>query len=101
MDTYLCMFFHLGKLTTCHSGWKCIVQAEDGVGIPEQILDSSSFQSYARFYFMFTKCDLIWTLSYFALIVLNFLEVCSKLFLNSKFLLIIFEAFRLKKMKIE
>ncbi|KAJ1434547.1 Voltage-dependent channel domain superfamily [Sesbania bispinosa] len=48
--------------------------AEDGVGIPEQILDSSNFQSYARFYFIFTKCDLIWSLSYFALIVLNFLE---------------------------
>ncbi|XP_057455509.1 two pore calcium channel protein 1 [Lotus japonicus] len=48
--------------------------AEDGVGIPEKILDSSSFQSSARFYFKFTKCDLIWSLSYFALIVLNFLE---------------------------
>ncbi|OIW15533.1 hypothetical protein TanjilG_16139 [Lupinus angustifolius] len=49
--------------------------AEDGVGLPEQILDSSSFQSYAKFYFIFTKFDLIWSLSYFALIVLNFLEV--------------------------
>ncbi|KAF1882993.1 hypothetical protein Lal_00003175 [Lupinus albus] len=48
--------------------------AEDGVGLPEQILDSSSFQSYAKFYFIFTKFDLIWSLSYFALIVLNFLE---------------------------
>ncbi|CAI8592602.1 unnamed protein product [Vicia faba] len=48
--------------------------AEDGVGIPEQLLDSSNFQSYSRFYFIFTKFDLIWSLSYFALIVLNFLE---------------------------
>ncbi|CAL0323640.1 unnamed protein product [Lupinus luteus] len=48
--------------------------AEDGVGLPEQILDSSSFQTYAKFYFIFTKFDLIWSLSYFALIVLNFLE---------------------------
>ncbi|XP_004487279.1 two pore calcium channel protein 1 isoform X2 [Cicer arietinum] len=60
--------------------------AEDGVGIPEQILDSSSFQSYARYYFMFTKCNLIWSLSYFALIVLNFLEKplwCEKNTLHS------------------
>ncbi|KAL2331703.1 hypothetical protein Fmac_019284 [Flemingia macrophylla] len=60
--------------------------AEDGVGIPEQILDSSNFQSYARFYFIFTKCNLIWSLSYFALIVLNFLEKpvwCKKLTANS------------------
>ncbi|XP_061352144.1 two pore calcium channel protein 1 isoform X2 [Gastrolobium bilobum] len=48
--------------------------AEDGVGLPVQILDSSSFQSYARFYFIFTKCNLIWSLGYFALIVLNFFE---------------------------
>ncbi|GAU27152.1 hypothetical protein TSUD_104610 [Trifolium subterraneum] len=58
--------------------------AEDGVGIPEQLLDSSSFQSLSRYYFVFTKLDLIWSLSYFALIILNFLEVCSKLFLNFK-----------------
>ncbi|XP_028761689.1 two pore calcium channel protein 1B [Neltuma alba] len=48
--------------------------AEDGVGIPEQVLDSSSFQSSARFYFMFTKLNFIWSLGYFALLVLNFLE---------------------------
>lgn len=48
--------------------------AEDGVGIPEQLLDSSDFQSYSKFYFWFTKFDLLWSLSYFALIVLNFLE---------------------------
>jgi two pore calcium channel protein len=48
--------------------------AEDGVGIPEQLLDSSSFQSYSRYYFMFTNCDILWSLSYFALIILNFLE---------------------------
>ncbi|KAK7272377.1 hypothetical protein RJT34_28921 [Clitoria ternatea] len=60
--------------------------AEDGVGIPEQILDSSSFQSYARFYFIFIKCNLIWSLSYFALIVLNFLEKplwCEKITTHS------------------
>jgi hypothetical protein len=83
---YVCAYFLLGQLMTCHSGWKCITQAEDGVGIPEQLLDSSSFQSYSRYYFMFTKLDLLWSLSYFALIILNFLEVCSKLLLNFKWL---------------
>ncbi|XWS39459.1 hypothetical protein CRYUN_Cryun18bG0056000 [Craigia yunnanensis] len=48
--------------------------AEDGVGLPEQILDKSSFTSAAKSYFIFIKFDLIWTLNYFALIVLNFLE---------------------------
>ncbi|MED6154975.1 mitochondrial thiamine pyrophosphate transporter [Stylosanthes scabra] len=48
--------------------------AEDGVGLPEQILDSSSFQSSSRYYFIFTKFNILWSLAYFALIVLNFLE---------------------------
>ncbi|MED6139115.1 mitochondrial thiamine pyrophosphate transporter [Stylosanthes scabra] len=48
--------------------------AEDGVGLPEQILDSSSFQSSSRYYFIFIKFNILWSLAYFALIVLNFLE---------------------------
>ncbi|GAV70418.1 Ion_trans domain-containing protein/EF_hand_5 domain-containing protein [Cephalotus follicularis] len=48
--------------------------AEDGIGIPEQILDQSSFETSAKFYFMFIKFDWFWTLIYFALIILNFLE---------------------------
>ncbi|XVE66198.1 hypothetical protein DITRI_Ditri08aG0061300 [Diplodiscus trichospermus] len=48
--------------------------AEDGVGLPEQILDKSSFGSAAKSYFIFIKFDPIWTLNYFALIVLNFFE---------------------------
>ncbi|KAJ4729809.1 Two pore calcium channel protein 1 [Melia azedarach] len=48
--------------------------AEDGIGLPEQILDQSRFESSAKFYFMFTKFDFIWSLNFFALIVLNFLE---------------------------
>ena len=43
--------------------------------LPEQILDQASFQSSAKFYFFFTKFDFLWSLNYFALIVLNFLEV--------------------------
>ncbi|XP_028118254.1 two pore calcium channel protein 1A-like isoform X4 [Camellia sinensis] len=48
--------------------------AEDGVGLPEQILDQSSFETAAKFYFIFTRFDILWSLNYFALIVLNFLE---------------------------
>ncbi|XP_043805119.1 two pore calcium channel protein 1 isoform X2 [Manihot esculenta] len=48
--------------------------AEDGVGLPEQILDQSNFESVAKYYFIYTNFDIIWTLNYFALIVLNFLE---------------------------
>ncbi|KAK1566935.1 hypothetical protein Q3G72_006282 [Acer saccharum] len=48
--------------------------AEDGIGLPEQILEQSNFQSSAKFYFFFTKFDILWSLNYFALIVLNFLE---------------------------
>jgi len=77
------MNFLSGHLIAYYSCWKCFMQAEDGVGLPEQILDSSNFQNYAKFYFIFTKCNIIWSLSYFALIVLNFLEVsCGKLLMN-------------------
>lgn len=48
--------------------------AEDGIGLPEQILDQSSFQNAAKLYFIFTQFDFVWTLTYFALILLNFLE---------------------------
>ncbi|PON49665.1 Parvalbumin [Parasponia andersonii] len=48
--------------------------AEDGIGLPEEILDQSNFQSAAKLYFFFIRLDFIWTLNYFALIILNFLE---------------------------
>ncbi|KAK8627229.1 hypothetical protein V6N13_134848 [Hibiscus sabdariffa] len=48
--------------------------AEDGVGLPEQVLDKSNFASAAKFYFIFIKFHIIWTLNYFALVVLNFIE---------------------------
>ncbi|VFQ61811.1 unnamed protein product [Cuscuta campestris] len=60
--------------------------AEDGVGIPEEILDQSNFSSVANSYFIFTKFDLLWSVNYFALVVLNFLERplwCSKPSLHS------------------
>ncbi|KAM7272062.1 hypothetical protein ACFE04_031276 [Oxalis oulophora] len=48
--------------------------AEDGIGIPEQILDQSSFGSSMKLYFRFIQFNLIWSANYFALILLNFLE---------------------------
>lgn len=61
------------------------MQAEDGIGIPEKILDQSNFQSAARLYFIFIKFDIIWSLNFFALIVLNFFEVCYSIFFNIPF----------------
>ncbi|CAH9126824.1 unnamed protein product [Cuscuta epithymum] len=60
--------------------------AEDGIGIPEEILEQSNFSTAAKLYFTFTKFDLLWSVNYFALIVLNFLEKplwCSKQSLHS------------------
>ncbi|XP_057461389.1 two pore calcium channel protein 1A-like [Actinidia eriantha] len=48
--------------------------ADDGIGLPEQILDQSNYESAAKFYFRFIRFDFLWTLNYFALIVLNFVE---------------------------
>ncbi|KAL9268653.1 Two pore calcium channel protein 1A-like protein [Drosera capensis] len=48
--------------------------AEDGVGLPEEILERSSFEKDAKLYFAYTRLDFVWSVTYFALIVLNFLE---------------------------
>lgn len=48
--------------------------AEDGVGIPEEVLDQPNFENSAKLYFLFIQFDVLWTLNYFALLVLNFFE---------------------------
>ncbi|KAK1405337.1 Two-pore calcium channel [Heracleum sosnowskyi] len=49
--------------------------AEDGIGIPEEILNNeSTFVEATKLYLIFIKFDFIWTLNYFALLLLNFLE---------------------------
>nr|GFB09497.1 two pore calcium channel protein 1A [Tanacetum cinerariifolium] len=48
--------------------------AEDGSGLPEEILDSPNLETAAKLYFVFIRFDIIWTLNYFALIALNFFE---------------------------
>nr|XP_043623765.1 two pore calcium channel protein 1A [Erigeron canadensis] len=56
--------------------------AEDGAGLPEEILELPNIENAAKFYFMFIRFDIIWTLNIFALIALNFFEKplwCSSL----------------------
>ncbi|XP_011086365.1 two pore calcium channel protein 1A [Sesamum indicum] len=48
--------------------------AEDGIGVPEEILDQSSFGSSLKSYLRFIQFDILWSLNYFALILLNFFE---------------------------
>ncbi|CAA0819904.1 Two pore calcium channel protein 1 [Striga hermonthica] len=48
--------------------------AEDGIGIPEEILDQSTYESSLNSYLVFIQFDILWSLNYFALILLNFLE---------------------------
>ncbi|KAJ8562294.1 hypothetical protein K7X08_011585 [Anisodus acutangulus] len=49
--------------------------AEDGVGLPEEILEGSSFEKAAPLYFMFTDFNLvIGRFNSLALVILNFLE---------------------------
>jgi len=59
---------------------KSILQAEDDVGLPEEILDQPNFESAAKLYFVYTQLDFLWSLNYFALIVLSFFEVISSSF---------------------
>lgn len=58
--------------------WELIAmvwQAEDGVGIPEDVLNDTRFERAMRFYFVYLRLDWLWSLNLFALILLNFLEV--------------------------
>ncbi|XP_010924552.2 two pore calcium channel protein 1 isoform X3 [Elaeis guineensis] len=48
--------------------------AEDGIGLPEEVLNDITFERAAKFYFIYIRFDLLWSLNLFALILLNFLE---------------------------
>ncbi|KAG0489324.1 hypothetical protein HPP92_008135 [Vanilla planifolia] len=48
--------------------------AEDGVGLPEEVLNDIRFDKAARLYFMYIRFDFLWSLNLFALILLSFLE---------------------------
>ncbi|XP_039117349.1 two pore calcium channel protein 1 [Dioscorea cayenensis subsp. rotundata] len=48
--------------------------AEDGIGLPEEVLNDSSFDRAAKLYFIYIRFDWVWSLNLFALLLLNFLE---------------------------
>ncbi|CAA2987574.1 two pore calcium channel 1B [Olea europaea subsp. europaea] len=60
--------------TTYQKAAALVDLAEDGTGIPEEILDNSSFASSLKSYLIFIRFDFLWSLNYFALVVLNFFE---------------------------
>lgn len=49
--------------------------AEDGVGLPKEVLDAPRFKQAAKFYFIFIQFDMLWSLNIVALVLLNFFEV--------------------------
>ncbi|KAF3779018.1 Two pore calcium channel protein 1 [Nymphaea thermarum] len=58
-----------------------LLLAEDGIGLPVEVLDEHNFDRTARLYLMINKINFLWSLNLFALIVLNFLEMplwCSR-----------------------
>ncbi|KAF9610927.1 hypothetical protein IFM89_025737 [Coptis chinensis] len=48
--------------------------AEDGIGLPEQVLNDTRFERAAKFYFFYIRFDILWSLNLFVLIALNFFE---------------------------
>ncbi|KAL8145683.1 hypothetical protein AgCh_003724 [Apium graveolens] len=61
--------------SSCQKAAALVDLAEDGIGLPEEILDDeASFAEAAKLYFFFIRFDVIWSLNYFALLLLNFLE---------------------------
>ncbi|KAI3949410.1 hypothetical protein MKW92_040471 [Papaver armeniacum] len=51
-----------------------VVLAEDGIGLPEQVLESEDYGKAAKIYFIFIWFNPLWFLNLFAQLVLNFLE---------------------------
>ncbi|CAM6046974.1 unnamed protein product [Sphagnum compactum] len=50
-------------------------QAEDGLGLPLEVLEQSNFEQAAKWYFWFIGLDLLWSLDMAVLLLLNFFEV--------------------------
>lgn len=48
--------------------------AEDGIGLPEQVLVDTQFERATKYYLVFIKFDILWLLNLFALVALNFFE---------------------------
>ncbi|XP_072966667.1 two pore calcium channel protein 1 [Typha angustifolia] len=48
--------------------------AEDGIGIPEEVLNDERFDRAAKFYFIYIRFNFLWSLNLFALVLLSFIE---------------------------
>ncbi|XP_078168140.1 two-pore channel 1 isoform X2 [Carex rostrata] len=48
--------------------------AEDGIGIPEEVLGDARFERAGKYYFWYIRFNWLWSLNLFALVLLNFLE---------------------------
>ncbi|RRT56201.1 hypothetical protein B296_00037091 [Ensete ventricosum] len=59
-------------------------KAEDGIGLPEEVLNDTRFEKAAKFYFVYIRLDFLWSLNLLALIILNFLEVSYEFCLACK-----------------
>lgn len=60
-------------------------QAEDGVGLPPEVLEQPNFEEAAKLYFAYIRLDFLWDLNLAALLLLNFFEVplwCKEKFPN-------------------
>ena len=51
------------------------LQAEDGAGLPGEVLEQPNFEAAAKIYFTFIRLDFLWDLNLAALLLLNFFEV--------------------------
>lgn len=51
------------------------LQAEDGVGLPGEVLEHPNFERAANLYFWFISLNPMWSLNLAVLLVLNFFEV--------------------------
>ncbi|GAQ81992.1 hypothetical protein KFL_000970180 [Klebsormidium nitens] len=51
--------------------------AEDGIGLPLDLIHSADFGERTRLYFLYNTFDPLWTLNIILLLVLNFIEVPS------------------------
>ncbi|XP_020702089.1 two pore calcium channel protein 1 isoform X1 [Dendrobium catenatum] len=59
--------------------------AEDGIGLPEEVLNDIRFDRVARFYFIYIRFNFLWSLNLCALILLSFLEKPLWCFNNRQF----------------
>lgn len=50
-------------------------QAEDGVGLPIEVLEQPKFEEAAKFYFSYIRLNFLWNSNLAALLLLNFFEV--------------------------